>query len=590
MKRSQIPEKYKWNLKEYCSNDKDFYARTALLEDKVKKFKEFEGKLDDENLLFQVLNFDSEVSYELDILGNYAMRRLDENLASSEGQELESEFSKVATIYSVATSFIVPEISGFSDEKLKKLQNNEKFFRFKLFFKDIIKSKPHILKQNEEKMLSGMSEFLGGFSDCFDAFSDADLKFEDICDSKGKKYILNQELYGKYMRSDDRVLRKNAITFLNGGFGKFINLLTKNYLSNVKEDCYFAKLRNYSSALDQAIETEDASKNVYQNLINSIRKNIQIMYRFANLKKGKLKLDDFAIYDQSAPVGKLSSKKYSFDEAFELLKNSTKVLGEKYGQILDLAKKERWIDVMPSEGKASGAYSAGAYRKPPVVLLNFVGDLRSVETLVHEMGHSMHSYFSSQKQIYEEAGYVIFVAEVASTVNETLLTFYLLENSKSKNEKLALIDNLFVNIRSTIFRQTMFAEFEEWVHSQHENGVPLSKDKLCKKYFDLNKYYFGSKTKLVKEIQYEWARIPHFYRSFYVYKYATGLISALNIVRRILAKEEGAVERYLNFLSAGGTKPPVELLKDAGCDLEDPKTFDDVFEFLNTLLDEYEKL
>ena len=590
MKRSKVPAKYKWDLSSYCKDDEEFFSRIKLIEARADEIKAFEGKLNDEEILLKVLNLDSEISLEREVLGNYAARRFEEDLSSSSGQQLESEFSRVATLLSVAGSYVTPEISKFSNEKLEKLKKNPKFFHFKLYFRDIIKSKPHILKGDQEKMISGMGEFLGASSDCFDAFSNADLKFEDVLDSRGRKHKFNQELYGVYMRSKDRTLRENAIKRINGTFGKFSNLLTKNYLANVKEDCYFAKLRNYPSALFHAIKSEDASQKVYENLISSVRKNIKIMHRFAELKRQKLGLDKFAIYDQSAPVGKSLNKKYTFDEAYELFKASVAVLGPEYVKVLNEAKAERWIDVMPNDGKATGAYSAGAFGKNPVVLMNFVGDFRSVETLAHEMGHSMHTYFSSKHQIFEESGYVIFVAEVASTVNEMLLSMHMLKNCRSKKEKLAIIDNLFVGVRSTIFRQTMFAEFEEWVHSECEAGRPLSKDLLCKKYYDLNKFYFGSKVKLVDEIQYEWSRIPHFYRSFYVYKYATGLISALNIVNAILSGKEGALEKYLNFLCSGCTKPPVELLKDAGCDLENPQTFDEVFEFLNALLDEYAKL
>ena len=590
MKRSQIAEKYKWDLSGYCTDDEDFKVRLNELEKSFSEFKNFEGKLSDEKLLLQALELDSKISQELEILGCYAYRRHDENIAAKAGQEMKSELARVRTLFSVATSFITPEVSKFSDEKLKKLQKNPLFLHFKLYFRQIIRQKPHILSPEQERMLSGMGEFLGGFSNSFDAFSDADLKFDDILDSKNKPHKLSQASLSLYTNSPDRQLRKNAFKTMNGTFGKFANMLAQNYLSSVKQDCYFAKLRNYPSTLAAELYDDEIDESVYQNLIASVRKNAKFLYRYFELKRKKLKLESFELFDQFALIGKTFSKKFTFDEAFSLFKDSVAVLGESYTKVLDEAKKNRWIDVMPNEGKASGAYSSGAYRKNPVVLMNFVGDFRSVETLAHEMGHSMHTYFSERAQIFEEADYTIFVAEVASTVNEMLLNFHLQKQLRSKAEKLWLLDNLFVNIKSTIFRQTMFAEFEEWAHSEVEAGRPLSKDALCKKYFDLNKFYFGKKVKLLSEIQYEWSRIPHFYSAFYVYKYATGLVSALSIVRRILSGEEGAVEKYLNFLASGGTKPPVELLKDAGCDLQDPKTFDDVFKFLSELLDEYEKL
>ncbi len=590
MKRSQIAEKYKWDLSGYCKDDSEFFERLKKLEEKKDIFKKYENHLSNEKLLLEMLNLDSEISQELEILACYAYRKRDENLADKIGQQMKDAFTSVNTKFAVATSFITPELSQFDDKKLEKLQKNPLFANYDLLFHEIIREKKHILKKNEEQIISGMGEFLGGFSSVFNSFSDADLKFDDIVDGKGKKHKLDQANLSLYTSSADRVLRENAMKGINKTFGRFSNMLSQNYLASVKEDCYFSKLRQYSSALARELYADEIDEKVYDNLIASVRKNIKFLYRFFEAKRKKLKLERFALFDQFAPVGKSLSKKYTFEEAFELFKKSTKVLGENYTKILEKAFDERWIDVFPNDGKRSGAYSSGAYKKNPIVLMNFVGDFRSVETLAHEMGHSVHTYFSEHNQCYEKSDYTIFVAEVASTVNEILLNFYILKNLKSNEQKGWLIDNFMTNVKSTIFRQTMFAEFEEWVHDKIEKGDALSKDSLCDKYLELNKFYFGNKVKIFNEIKYEWMRIPHFYSAYYVYKYATGLVSALNIVRRILNGEKDAVKKYLKFLGAGCTKPPVELLKDAGCDLEDPKTFDDVFEFLQQLLTEYEKI
>ncbi len=590
MKRNQVADKYKWDLSGYCSDDEEFYERLSKLENKKNLFKKFEGKLDQDEILLDALDLESKISQELEILGCYAYSRHNENIADEKGQKMKDATIRVNTLFSVATAFITPEVSKFSDEKLQTLQKCPKFFHHKLYFHDIIKQKPHILEANEEVLISGMGEFLGGFSHSFDAFSDVDLKFDDVYDSKGKAHKLDQAKLSLYTNSKDQILRKNAMKNINRAFGNFSNFLAQNYLASVKADCYFSKVRKYSSSLASELYEEEISEEVYKNLIASVKSNIKFLYDFFEIKKNKLKLKKFSIFDQFAPIGRSLNKKYSYEEAFDLLKQSTKVLGEKYEQIVEKAFNQNWVDVFPNVGKASGAYSSGAYRKNPVILMNFVGDFRSVETLAHEMGHSVHSYLSEQSQIFEEADYSIFVAEVASTVNEMLLNFYMLNKLSSSAEKLALLDNMFQNVKSTIFRQTMFAEFEDWVHAQIQDGNSLSTKMLCDKYYSLNKFYFGNKVALIDEIRYEWARIPHFYSSYYVYKYATGLISALNIVSRILNGERDAVEKYIKFLSAGCSKPPIEILKDAGCDLENPATFDEVFKFLKSLLEEYKSL
>lgn len=584
MKRNLVPAKYKWDLSAYAKDEDDFLKRTKALQKYAELFKSFEGKLADEKMLLRLLNLTSEYSKEVSLLGNYAQRKLDENLADSKASENVNLLSKICSDNSIASSFITPEISQFSDEKLQSLMQNRKFKAHRLYFRDILRDRPHILPKNEEKLLSGMGEFLGGFSENHDNFSDADLKFKDVLDGSGKAHKFTQDKYSLYMHSKDRVLRANAFAEQNGAYGRFINFLSSNYLSDVKADCYFSKIHNYSSALEAAVLSEEASIDVYNNLIACVHKNLPTLYAYFDAKRSLLGYKDFYIYDQFASVSKVKEQKYSYDDAIKLIKKAVAPLGKEYVALIDKAKKEKWIDLMPNDGKAGGAYSASAYGANPVVLTNFTGDYNSVSTLAHELGHAMHSYFSETHQIFEESGYVIFVAEVASTVNEMLLRLMMLKNASTQNEKRSIIDGIFTDVKSTIFRQTMFAEFEEWVHAEYEKGNPLSKDKLCEKYYDLNKLYFGKRVKLTKETQYEWARIPHFYRSFYVYKYATGLISALNIVSRILNGEEGAVEKYLNFLKSGCTSDPITLLKNAGCDLEKQSTFDEVFDFLKTLL------
>lgn len=584
MKRSAIAEKYKWDLTAYAKDDADFLSRTKALAKYQNIFKSFEGKLSDDEKLLELLNLSSEYEKQLSLLYCYAMRKRDEDLTNSKAIENLGVIEKIANQNAIAAAFITPEVSKFSNQKLNFLMKNAKFSHFRLFFKDIIKEKPHILPKSEEKLLSGMGEFLGGFSDNHDAFSDADLKLSNVKDSHNKTHKFTQALYSKFMHSADRELRKNAFAEQNAAYGRYINLLASNYINEVKANCYFAKIRHYSSALESAIESEDAKIEVYKTLIESVHANLKLMYNYYAKKQKILGYDKFYIYDQFAPLKKMATKTYTFEQAIELIKRAVAPLGEEYVSLIDRAVKEKWIDVMPNDGKAGGAYSSGAYGAHPVVLTNFTGDLQSVTTLAHELGHAIHSYYSNSNNIFEESDYVIFVAEVASTVNEMLVRLMLLKECKNHSQVSEIIDELFSDVKSTIFRQTMFAEFEQWVHEQYEQNQPLSKSKLCQKYLELNKLYFGKGVVLTKETQFEWARIPHFYRAFYVYKYATGLISALNIVSRILKGEEGAKEKYINFLKSGCKKGPVELLQDAGVDLEKQITFDEVFKFLEDLL------
>ena len=472
MKRNLVPAKYKWDLSAYAKDEDDFLKRTKALQKYAELFKSFEGKLADDKMLLKLLNLTSEYSKEVSLLGNYAQRKLDENLADSKASENVNLLSKICSDNSVASSFITPEISQFSDDKLQSLMQNRKFKAHRLYFRDILRDRPHILPKNEEKLLSGMGEFLGGFSENHDNFSDADLKFKDVLDGSGKAHKFTQDKYSLYMHSKDRVLRANAFAEQNGAYGRFINFLSSNYLSDVKADCYFSKIHNYSSALEAAVLSEEASIDVYNNLIACVHKNLPTLYAYFDAKRSLLGYKDFYIYDQFASVSKVKEQKYSYDDAIKLIKKAVAPLGKEYVALIDKAKKEKWIDLMPNDGKAGGAYSASAYGANPVVLTNFTGDYNSVSTLAHELGHAMHSYFSETHQIFEESGYVIFVAEVASTVNEMLLRLMMLKNTSTQNEKRSIIDGIFTDVKSTIFRQTMFAEFEEWVHAEYEKGNP----------------------------------------------------------------------------------------------------------------------
>ncbi len=587
-KREEIESKFTWDLTPLCKDDNDFYQKIDKINDYLPKIKAFEGKLNNKKAILEYLKLDEEFSYFVEPLMLYAHLRSDEVLSDSARQEMSEKLSNILDNISVETSFVSSELSKLPDSLLDDIISDPDFKDYNRNFEHIKKNKKHKLSKSEEKLLSGMG-FLSGFSSNMSMLADVDIKFGKVQDSSGKTYELTQSNYSSLIRSSDRKLRKAVMTRLNGTFGKYINTLANNYINDVKADCYFAKVRKYKSALERELKSEEVDKKVYDMLIDQVSKNLKILFKYFDIKKQLLGVQTFYIYDSMADLGNASSKKYTYDEAIEIIKKAVSPLGEDYVKLIDRAKNERWIDVYPNKDKASGAYETGVYRLHPYVMTNFEGDIDSVFTLAHELGHAMHTYFSNKKQPYAKAYYPIFLAEIASTTNEILLINYFLSISNSKQEKIALYNKLFDEVKGTIYRQTMFSEFEEKIHSLHEAGEPLTKDKLCNIYYDLNKKYFG-KTKLIDEIKYEWARIPHFFNAFYVFKYATGMISAIHFANRVLTNKENAAKDYIKFLSAGCSENPIKILQNSGCELLDEKTFSSCFDYLQDMLNEWEKL
>ncbi len=574
--RSQIEDKFKWDLSKFCKNDDDFKSRLQILSNKIPEIKKYEGKLGDDKMLYECLELEMKLVQEFSLISIYAHLRLSENNADRSALEMTEMISFEAQKFSVATAFIHIEMNKFSKLRLEELKSQSKFKNYVRLFDEIERVKKHTLSKSEELLLTKIDECLGGNSDVFDRFADVDLKFDDIQDSKGKKHEFSYSKYLVYAESKDRVLRENAFKQMNGKYGEYINFIATNYINNVKEDCVFAKIKKYKNALSASIFNEEASEIVYDLLVRKVRENVGLLHRYFEIKRNMLNLDKFAIYDTMAPVSTELNKTFTYDEAIETIKQAVAVLGDEYVALIDRAKQERWIDVYPNKNKDSGAFSCGTYGATPVVLTNFEGTLESMFTLAHELGHAMHTYFSCKNQPIQTSDYVIFVAEVASTVNEMLLLKHLLSKATTKKEKMYYYDYFLRSVRSTIFRQTMFAEFEQFAHAEYEKEVPLTAELLCEKYEELNNFYHGKKVKQIKEMRYEWARIPHFYNSFYVYKYATGLSCAIKISSNLL-NDKNFVKKYLKFLSSGCSQDPITLLKNADCDLLKEETFDEVF-------------
>lgn len=586
-KREQINENYKWDLSPLCKSEEEYLSALKIINDYTENVKKFEGKLKNKKKILEYLNLNKRFEEKLERICLYCGLKCDEDLSNSEEQQKDELLSMALQKLSEATSFVSSELHDLPDKLIDSIIKDKDFINYSRSFESIKREKSHMLSKSEEKLLSGMS-FLGGFSGNSRLLSDADLTFNDVLDEKGKSHKLDHSTYGELVRSGDRTLRKNAMKEYNGAFGRNINMLANNYINFIKEDCYFAKIRKYNSALEESLEDEEISKEVYNRLLEEVEKNLDILFKYFDLKKKCLNLKEMYIYDNMAGLEKKSSKKYTFEEAMEIIYKALSPLGEDYVELLKLAVKERWMDVFPSPNKRTGAYETAVYGVHPYVLLNFNGTIDSVFEIAHELGHAMHTVFASKSQVREKAGYSIFLAEIASTTNEILLLNYLLSIAKNDDEKISLYNKFFDEVKGSIYRQTMFAEFEAKVHEEYENDKPLSKDFICNTYFDLNKKYFG-RVKLIDEIKFEWARVGHFFTSFYVYKYATGMICALSFAQRILSGEKGALEDYKYFLSAGDSLPPLQVLNKANCPLESGKPFEDGFKYLRELIAKWQK-
>lgn len=591
-KRAEIEEQHKWDLTQYCVSNEQWKKEYDEIAKQIPSLKKYSGKLTNKETILEYFNIVRDLDQKLSVLAVYASCHRDEDVTNPEYQKMLGLVENLYVEFSVITSFSQPQLSTLSDQTLTELKNEPSLKDYNRLIESIIRDKKHILSEQEELIMEGVGAFSGGFSQNFTNFENGDLKFKKVQDKDGNKRPMSIIHASDYLRDEDRVLRKNAYNELKGAYGRYNNFLYSNYLNNIKSTCFSAKTYHYDSALDQALKNEEVTKQVYDNLILSVNKHLQIDYDYFELKRKIMGLDKFAIYDiYYNPIPK-PFKKISYNEAVDIVLSACQVLGEEYCDYLKTLLTSRCVDVLPNENKRSGAYSTGAYGKPPLVLLNYGNKYDDVSTLAHEMGHSMHTYLSNKNQPYTKAGYTIFLAEIASTVNECLLNRLMLSEAKTNQEKLYYINEFLSTFHATVFRQTMFAEYEQTMHNLYETNQALSAQDFNNIYYDLVKKYFGPQVECPESVKYEWSCIPHFYRDFYVYKYATGLISAIVIVNNIIKEGAGARDKYIKFLSSGNSSDPITLLKQAGVDLEDTKTFDLAFDYVkeyinlqNTILD-----
>ena len=589
--RCDIPEADRWATE-------DLYASDALWEEDLKKLEHlgvdlasYEGKLGSsaENLLGFMDKLE-QVEVLASQVANYASRKGDEDTRVAEYQAMNGKLMSALVALNAGSSFQTPEIMAISQQTLEEFyQTQPKLERYRRYLDDMRRMKDHVLSAEQEKLLAAAGEMAQTPSNAFEMFAYADLKFPAVLDGEGESHPLSSANFTTLETSPDRTLRKNAYEALYHRLAEFQNTSAALLAAQVKQLQFFAQARKYPASLDASLDNTNVPTAVYLNLIEAVHQNMDKMHRYVRLRKKLLNVDELHFYDVYTPLISGVEKQIPFDEAKQTVYEALAPLGEGYRKILKEGFENRWIDVYENEGKRSGAYSAGA-RVHPYVLLNYNGTLDSQFTLAHEMGHALHSYLSNHTQNPLDADYVIFVAEVASTCNEALLMDHLLNKTTDKKERIYLINHFLEQFKSTLYRQTMFAEFELNIARMYQQGTPLTAQTLCAEYKRLNEMYFGPDMVVDDEIAMEWARIPHFYYNYYVFQYATGYSAAIALSQQILSEGESAVKRYLEFLSGGCSKSPVDLLKGAGVDMSTPAPVNQALELFGKLLDEMEEL
>ena len=587
--RNKIDHKYKWDLSPIFQNDDELYKALDNVKPTLNVLKNYKGKLGNAKDFGEFLKLENKIGLEFERIGVYAFLKHSENLEDTRYVEMNNIIEAVAHKFDVEISFVEPELSKLDEKILISYLNNPDFKDYHLSIKEIIRNKPHILSEQEETLVSNVGKFAGEFSEIFDMFDCVDIKFKDAVNSKGENLPLTSANFSLLLENKDRDLRKSTFKNYYQSFINMSNTIATNYIANVKKDVVFTKIYKHNSTLEQSLFGGNIDKAIYENLIKNVELNTNLLHRYYELKKKILNLKDFEYYDTYVSISDYE-KSCTFEESVETIKKALTPMTESYVSLVDKALKERWIDVFPTLGKETGAYSIGLYGVHPYILLNDVGNLNSVFTLIHELGHAFHSYYSDSTQPYELSNYPIFLAEIASTTNEVFLIKYLYKNATSRNEKIYYLDKYLSMFKSTIFRQTMFSEFEDYTHNLVENDEAISKEKLNKFYGELNKRYHGEAINHCEEIEYEWLRIPHFYNSYYVYKYATGLVSAINIANGILNNKPNALGNYLTFLKSGGSDYPTNILKNTGVDLSTSTPFNIAFKEMEWALNELEKL
>ena len=590
-KRDEIDTKYTWDLTLIYKTDKDFekdYEKVSKEINDITKYKDILVK--SASNLLGYLKLSNELERKLYKLYYYANLKNDQDTTNTKYQAMLGKVKNLLTKFEELDAYAEPELMSIDYSLIEKYYEEEKELKeFEFVLSNLFRFKKHILSKEIEEVLSSLSNSLNNSSETYELLTDSDMKFGLILDENNEEVELTESNYSVFLHSKNRRVRKEAFNKILTTYGEYKNTISSTFAGNVDTLTTLAKLKKYDSSLEAALFSDNVDKEVYNNLIKTVKDNLSVLYKYFKLKKDFLKLDEFHLYDQYVDLVEENTKKYTFEEAKDLVIEALSVLGDDYIKNLNKAFDERWIDVYNNKGKRGGAYSSGFYDTKPYVLLNYEGTINDVSTLAHELGHSMHTYYSCLNNPYQYSSYKIFVAEVASTVNELLLNFHLL-NKGSKEDKKYILSNLMNLFKATIYRQTMFAEFERDMHSLKEKGGVLTNEVLCNEYYKLNLDYFGKDVVVDDEIKYEWERIPHFYYNFYVYKYAIGLSCACYIVDNILNKKEHALENYLKFLSSGGSDYPVNELKIAGIDVTKKDVIESAIKMFDSFIEQFKEL
>ncbi|CDQ21017.1 oligoendopeptidase F [Halobacillus karajensis] len=591
-KRDEIPVEKTWDLEAMFATDEEWYKELEEAKKLLPELEKFQGKVGESaEQLYELLSFQDKISHKIGLLYTYAHMRNDQDTTNSHYQEMNAKAENLFTKIASAMSFIVPEILALPEGKVKSfIDSYDPLELYKHTLDEITRQRAHVLSEKEEKLLAGFSEIGANPSQTFGALNNADLTFPTIKNEKGEEVDLTHGRYINFLKSDNREVRKSAFDAMYDTFGSFKNTFASTLAGHVKKNNFNASVRKYDRARQAKLDNNNIPESVYDNLLEAVNERLPLLHRYAELRKDVLELEEVHMYDLYTPLVKDAEMEISYEEAQDLVLKGLKPLGEEYVRLVKEGFENRWIDVEENKGKRSGAYSSGHYGTNPYILMNWQNNVNNLFTLAHELGHSLHSYYTHKNQPYRYGNYSIFVAEVASTCNEALLNDYMIKNTNSEKEKLYLLNNFLEGFRGTVFRQTMFAEFEHDIHMQAQNGEALTADKLTEIYYDLNKKYFGENIVIDEKIGLEWARIPHFYMGYYVYQYSTGYAAAQALAGQILEEGEPAVERYKSFLKAGSSDYPIEVLKQAGVDMTSKDPILSALDVFEEKLNEMEQL
>jgi oligoendopeptidase F len=591
--RSEVPTELTWKLEDIFETDEVWEQEFKEVTELAAKAGSYQGKLQEgAEALYEVLVYKDELLQRLQKLYTYSHMRYDQDTTNSTYQAMDSRIKSLYAKVSTGLSFLTPEILSLDEAALNGyIESHEGLQLYKHALEELNAVRPHVLPTEQEALLAQLSEVVGSSSETFGMLNNADLEFPEIENEDGEKVQITHGNYSRFLESSDRRVREDAFKAVYATYGKFRNTFASTLSGNVKRDNVNARIRKYESARQAALSDDHIPESVYDNLVETVNNNLHLLHRYAALRKEVLGLDKVHMYDMYTPLVKEVKMDIPYEKATEIMLSGLGALGEEYTGIVEKGINSRWVDVKENKGKRSGAYSSGAYGTHPYILMNWQDNVNNLYTLAHEFGHSVHSYYTRASQPYVYGGYSIFVAEVASTTNEALLNDYMVKTTDDEQERIYLLNHWLDGFRGTVFRQTMFAEFEHLIHQMDQNGEALTADRLTEVYYELNKKYFGEDVAVDEEIGMEWARIPHFYYNYYVFQYATGLSAATALSKGILEEGQPAVDRYINeFLKAGSSDYPIEVLKKAGVDMTSPEPVAEACKVFEEKLNELEKL